>query len=89
MSGPRLIEVAAPTKDFAEDALKMSSVMLTAWAVNSFLLNKPEPLMDTMQMLLVFGVGLAVHHLFVDQSLLRFVVQSGQESMYAAMRRYK
>lgn len=89
MSGPRIIEVAPQTKDFAEDSLKMASVALTAWAVNNYVLNKPSPFQNTFEMLMIVIAGLAVHHLLVDKSVVRFVVQSGSESMYAAMKRYK
>lgn len=86
-TGPRLIEVSAQSKDFAEDSLKVASVALTAWALNSYVFSKYTPLKDTAQMLFLVIAGLAVHHLVVDRSVVRFVVQSGQESMYEAMRK--
>lgn len=87
--GPQLIEVSAENKDFAEDALKAVSIGLTAWAVTNFIMGKPTPLSDTAQTLAMVLVGLAVHHMVVDTSIVRFVVSSGQEQYYGNMRRFK
>lgn len=87
--GPRLIEVAPQTKDFAEDSLKVASVALTAWALNNYVFGKPSAVQDTAQMLFLVVAGLAVHHLVVDTQVLRFVVASGQEGMYEAMRKFR
>ena len=88
---PRLIEVSADMKDFAEDALKALSILATTWLIQSFWLRDPSA--ATFERMAQMGImvlaGLGIHHLIVDDFVLRFVVKSGQEGMYEAMRKYR
>lgn len=84
---PHLIEVTPAMKDFAEDALKLSVVSLTAWAINQFVLNVRSPVNSTLQTIALYAAGLALHHLIVDPSIVRFVPVQGTEGYYMASRR--
>ena len=85
---PKLIELKPDIVDFANDALKMSTLSIIGWLINSYVLNRPAPFQDTIQMLMITIAGLAVHHLITDTMIVRFVVKSGSEGMYAAMKRH-
>lgn len=85
---PTLVELNPDMKDLAEDALKMSTLTLIGWIINSYILNRPSPFQDTMQMMLITVAGLAFHHLVTDTMIVRFVVKQGQEGYYQAMKRY-
>jgi hypothetical protein len=85
---PRLIELEPDMVDFSQDALKLTTLGLTAWVINSYILNRPSPIQDTVQAALITVAGLALHHLVTDKMIVRFVVKSGKEGYYQAMRRY-
>lgn len=86
---PKLIEVDADRKDFFDDALRLATMGLTAWFINSYLLQSPNagPLLSSMQTMMIAIAGIAVYHLVVDANALRFVVKRTQESYYHAMKR--
>ena len=84
---PKLIELGPDVKDFAEDALKMSTLSMIAWLANTYILNRPAPFQDTVQMMMITIAGLAFHHLVTDRMIVRFVVSEGTEGYYHAMKR--
>ena len=90
MMRPQIVEVAPEYKDFAEDSLKLSTVMIAAWLLNNYVLGTREgPIESVLRSALVFSSGLAVFYLVVDKLLLRFVVKSGKEGFYHVQKRYK
>jgi hypothetical protein len=86
---PKLIEVSAEQKDFAEDALKFAVVMVSGFFLNRWRTGVYEPMDKTYNMLMAVLMGLSVFHFIVDAHIVRFVVKSGQEGYYTACKRYK
>lgn len=88
MSGPRLIEVPADQKDFAEDALKAAIVLATGYLMGQYVFKTETSLSTTQNMIISVVVGLFVHHMIVDKAIVRFVVKEGQEGYYYAKKRF-
>ena len=86
---PKLVEVNADQRDFAEDALKAVVVLMSGYVLNQYREGGSQPFEKTQTMLLALVAGLFVFHFVVDQHLLRFVVKSGQEGYYHARKRYR
>jgi len=85
---PKIIELEPDVVDFANDAVKMSTLAIVGFIVNSYILNRPMPFNSTMQTLLVTITSLGVYHLLVDPMVVRFVVKSGAEGFYMASKRH-
>lgn len=86
---PRLVEVNADQKDFAEDAMKAAVVLVSGFFMNQWRTGASEPFEKTQNMLLSLVFGLFVHYFIVDPHVVRFVVKQGQEGYYSAMKRFK
>jgi hypothetical protein len=86
---PRLIEVGADQKDFAEDVLKMGVVLVSGFLLNEWRTGVYEPFDKTQNLLISLLLGLGVYYFVVDAYIVRFVVAQGQEGYYTVKRRYR
>lgn len=86
---PKLIEVSADLKDFAEDSLKAAVVLASGWLLNKYVYGSDSSFDATQSQIMALMIGLGVFHFVVDSMLVRFVVKDGQEGYYTARRRYK
>ena len=86
---PKLIEVSADYKDFAEDALKAAVVLLSGYLMTGYRTGFSEPFDKTSSMMISLMIGLGAFYFVVDPHLIRFVVKDGQEGYYVAKRRYR
>lgn len=85
---PKILEVNAEVKDFAEDTLKAAVVLFSGYFVNQYRTGFAEPFEKTQNMFLSLVAGLFVFYYVVDPYLVRFVVKQGQEGYYTAKRRF-
>lgn len=81
---PKLFEVNASQKDFAEDALKALVIVATGYVLNQW----QDGMGTTQSVLMSVLLGLFAHYFIVDPHVVRFVVKQGQEGYYTASRRF-